>query len=162
MTQPASTASTLIRVESAAPYDVVIGSGLAGRLQGLLGESVQRVAFLYAAELAEHAEPVLEELLEHYDVLGLGLPSGEDQKTVAVANDCWEALGEKGFTRSDAVVTFGGGATTDLGGWVAAGWLRGVRVVHMPTTLWLLHPLLTLLVIVGTANHYWLDVMVAA
>jgi 3-dehydroquinate synthase len=44
-------------------------------------------------------------------------------------------LGERGFTRSDAVVTVGGGATTDLGGFVAATWLRGVRVVHVPTTL---------------------------
>jgi 3-dehydroquinate synthase len=52
-----------------------------------------------------------------------------------VAADCWEALGEAGFTRSDAVVTVGGGATTDLGGFVAATWLRGVRVVHVPTTL---------------------------
>jgi 3-dehydroquinate synthase len=100
-----------------------------------LGEGVQRVALLYAAELAEQAERVLEQLLPHYDVLGLGLPSGEEAKTAAVANDCWEALGEKGFTRSDAVVTFGGGATTDLGGFVAASWLRGVKVVHVPTTL---------------------------
>src|SRR5690606_36519094 len=52
-----------------------------------------------------------------------------------VANGCWEALGAAGFTRSDAVVTFGGGATTDLGGFVAASWLRGVRVVHIPTTV---------------------------
>jgi 3-dehydroquinate synthase len=52
-----------------------------------------------------------------------------------VAASCWEVLGEAGFTRSDAIVTFGGGAVTDLGGFVAATWLRGVDVVHVPTTL---------------------------
>ena len=78
---------------------------------------------------------MLDVLVEHYDVLALGLPDGERAKTAAVAADCWEALGERGFTRSDAVVTVGGGATTDLGGFVAATWLRGVRVVHVPTTL---------------------------
>ena len=43
--------------------------------------------------------------------------------------------GQAGFTRSDAIVSVGGGATTDLAGFVAATWLRGVRVVHVPTTL---------------------------
>ena len=126
---------TTVHVASASPYDVEIGHGLVRRLPDILGEGVERVALLYAAELAELAGPVHEVLLEHYDVLGLGLPDGESAKTVAVAEQCWEALGEKGFTRSDAVVTFGGGATTDLGGFVASAWLRGVRVVHVPTTL---------------------------
>ena len=90
---------------------------------------------LYAGSLGELAEPVVDSLVEHYDVLALGLPDGERAKTAPVAADCWEALGEAGFTRSDAVVTLGGGATTDLGGFVAATWLRGVRVVHVPTTL---------------------------
>jgi 3-dehydroquinate synthase len=126
---------TVLHVGGASPYDVVIGRGLAGRLPALLGDGVQRVAFLYAAELAELAEPVLDVLRAHYDVLALGLPSGESTKSAEVAVQCWEALGESGFTRSDAVVTFGGGATTDLGGFVAATWLRGVRVVHVPTTL---------------------------
>ena len=62
----------------------------------------------------------------------LPVPDGEEAKTAAVAARCWEALGQAGFTRSDAVVTLGGGATTDLGGFVAATWLRGVRVVHLP------------------------------
>jgi 3-dehydroquinate synthase len=115
--------------------DVVIGRGLADRLPAILGEQVQRVALLYAGDLGKLAEQVVDTLVEHYEVLALGLPDGEKAKTAAVANDCWEALGEKGFTRSDAVVTFGGGATTDLGGFVAASWLRGVRVVHMPTSL---------------------------
>jgi len=122
-------------VRGAAPYDVVVGRDLADRLPGLLGKGVQRVALLHAAELAELAAPVLDVLRAHYDVLALGLPDGEQAKSAAVAADCWEALGEAGFTRSDAVVTFGGGATTDLGGFVAATWLRGVRVIHVPTTL---------------------------
>jgi 3-dehydroquinate synthase len=44
-------------------------------------------------------------------------------------------LGQAGFTRSDAVVGVGGGAVTDLAGFLAATWLRGVRVVQVPTTL---------------------------
>ncbi len=126
---------TVLHVGGASPYDVVVGRKVADRLPGMLGEKVQRVAFLYAAELAELAEPVLDVLRPSYDVLALGLPSGEATKAAEVAVECWEALGEAGFTRSDAVVTFGGGATTDLGGFVAATWLRGVRVVHVPTTL---------------------------
>ena len=70
-----------------------------------------------------------------YDVLALGLPSGEATKSAEVAAQCWDALGDAGFTRSDAVVTFGGGATTDLGGFVAATWLRGCGSCTCPTTL---------------------------
>jgi 3-dehydroquinate synthase len=128
-------APSVLHVGGAAPYDVVVGHDLADRLPGILGDRVERVALLYAGQLGELVQPLADVLVEHYDVLALGLPDGEQAKTAAVAADCWEALGEKGFTRSDAVVTFGGGATTDLGGFVAATWLRGVRVVHVPTTL---------------------------
>ena len=126
---------TTLHVGGASPYDVVVGHGLTDRLPGILGEGVERVAVLYAGSLGELVEPVVDSLVERYDVLALGLPDGERAKTAPVASDCWEALGEAGFTRSDAVVTLGGGATTDLGGFVAATWLRGVRVVHVPTTL---------------------------
>jgi 3-dehydroquinate synthase len=54
---------------------------------------------------------------------------------VEVAAAVWEELGRLGLTRSDAVVGLGGGAVTDLAGFVAATWLRGVRVVQMPTSL---------------------------
>ena len=126
---------TVIHVGSDSPYDVVVGRDLVDRVPALLGEGVERVAVLFADPLAELAQPLVDRLVESYDVLALGLPDGEAAKTSSVANDCWEALGEHGFTRSDAVVTFGGGAVTDLGGFVAATWLRGVRVVHVPTTL---------------------------
>ncbi len=126
---------TVLSVAGASPYDVVVGRDLLDRLPAILGPEVRRVAVLYADRLAETAQPLVETLVPHHDVLALGLPDGEAAKNASVANDCWEALGERGFTRSDAVVSFGGGAVTDLAGFVAATWLRGVRVVHVPTTL---------------------------
>ncbi len=131
MSAPART----ITVRGAAPYDVVVGRDVLDRVPDLLGEGPTRVALLFAGELGEQAQALAERLVPRYDVLALGLPDAEQAKTAAVAADCWEALGERGFTRSDAVVTLGGGATSDLGGFVAATWLRGVRVVHVPTTL---------------------------
>lgn len=125
---------TVLHVGGASPYDVVIGRGLAARLPALLGPAVERVAVI----CPERLEPFLDALVEPLDsleVLGIAVPDGEDAKSAEVATACWEALGETGFTRSDVVVTLGGGSTTDLGGFVAATWLRGVRVVHVPTTL---------------------------
>ena len=126
---------TVVRVTGPSPYDVVIGHDLSERLPQLLGVGVQRVAVVFSDALAELVRPVLDSLAAAYDVMVLPIPDGERAKKAAVAVSCWEALGEAGFTRSDAVVTFGGGATTDVGGFVAATWLRGVKVVHVPTTL---------------------------
>ena len=126
---------TVLPVTGASPYDVVVGTGLAGRLPAMLGAGVERVGVVFPESLAELARPVIDALAEAHEVTELPIPDGERAKTAAVAASCWDALGEAGFTRSDAVVTVGGGATTDLGGFVAATWLRGVRVVHVPTTL---------------------------
>jgi 3-dehydroquinate synthase len=126
---------SVLHVGGAAPYDVVVGTDLTGRLPQVLGESVQRVGVVFAEPLADLARPVLDALATTYDVLALPVPDGERAKTASVAEVCWEELGAAGFTRTDAIVTVGGGATTDLGGFVAATWLRGVRVVHVPTTL---------------------------
>ncbi|HYJ26922.1 MAG TPA: 3-dehydroquinate synthase, partial [Nocardioides sp.] len=63
------------------------------------------------------------------------LPDAEVAKTAEVAAGLWATLGRHAFTRSDAVVAVGGGTVTDLAGFVAATWLRGVAVVHVPTTM---------------------------
>ena len=120
----------------AGPYDFVIGEQVLDRLPQLLGTAVRRAALLAPATLDARTAPV-RDLLEAagYEVLPLRVPEGEAAKDPSVAATCWAALGRAGFTRSDAVVTVGGGATTDMGGFVAATWLRGVRVVHVPTTL---------------------------
>ena len=112
-------------------YDVVIGRGLLDRVPGLLGAAT-RVAVIHPVTMREPAQRLAAQLP---GVTVIEVPDGEDAKTIDVAAGCWDALGAAGFTRSDAVVGFGGGAVTDLAGWVAASWLRGVRVVQVPTTL---------------------------
>ncbi len=121
-----------VRVDGASPYDVVVGTGLLGELDPLLA-GADRVGVVHSAALARYAEPVLAALGSRGSPLVV--PDGEAAKTVAVAASCWDRLAGLGFTRSDAIVGVGGGAVTDLTGWVAASWLRGVRVVHVPTTL---------------------------
>jgi 3-dehydroquinate synthase len=125
---------TTLHVGGASPYDVVVGRDLLDLVPGVLGEAPERVALVHPERLGDLAHRV-RTVLRDRDVLLIPVPDGEEAKTAAEAARCWEALGQAEFTRSDAVVTLGGGATTDLGGFVAATWLRGVRVVHLPASL---------------------------
>jgi 3-dehydroquinate synthase len=125
--------ATRIEVGGPAPYPVLVGSGLLPQLRGLL-PGATRVAILHPPTLRQLADSA-RELLAEAAVSLLEVPDGEDAKTLDVASRCWDALAAAGFTRSDAVIGLGGGATTDLAGWVASAWLRGVRVVHVATSL---------------------------
>jgi 3-dehydroquinate synthase len=127
---------TRIAVAGQAAYDVVVGRGLGGELPVLLGSGVRRVVVIHPRALESAAEGIRDELAAcGFDALLVEVPDAEAAKTAAVAARCWKALGEAGFTRSDAVVGLGGGATTDLAGFVAATFLRGLRLVQLPTTL---------------------------
>jgi 3-dehydroquinate synthase len=127
--------TTVIPVAGAQPYDVQIGRGLLSGVAALL-PGASRVAVLRPPVVSDIADKVQGALrAAGCQVHVIELPDGEAAKTVAVAARCWDELGEQGFTRTDAVLGVGGGATTDLAGWVAAGWLRGVRVVQVPTSL---------------------------
>lgn len=129
-----TSAVTRLAVRGASPYDVVVGHGVLGEVRAMLGTRPERVAVAFPEPLAHLADRVISTLGD-LEILPLVLPDGEVAKTGAVALAAWEQLGAAGFTRSDAVVTVGGGATTDMGGFIAATWLRGVPVVHVPTTL---------------------------
>jgi 3-dehydroquinate synthase len=125
-----------VTVSGANPYDVVIGRHLLGEIPSLLGDGVRRVLVMHPASLATTGEAVREDLrAQGYESFAVELPDAEEQKTAQVAAFCWQVLGQADFTRSDAIVSVGGGATTDLAGFVAATWLRGIKVVHVPTTL---------------------------
>ncbi|AYJ49636.1 3-dehydroquinate synthase [Rhodococcus sp. P1Y] len=124
-----------VMVETAAPYPVIIGRGLLTDLVDELA-GVATVAIFHQPPLADTAEAVREALAaKGIDAHRIEIPDAEDGKELAVAGFCWEVLGRIGMTRSDAVVSLGGGAATDLAGFVAATWMRGIKIVHVPTTL---------------------------
>jgi 3-dehydroquinate synthase len=128
--------TTRITVTGDAPYDVVVGTGLLAELPEMLGDGVQRVLVVHPRALSETGVAVRSDLEAHgYQAFLAEVPDGEDAKQAQTAAFCWGVLGQAGFTRSDAIVGVGGGAVTDLAGFVAATWLRGVRVVQVPTTL---------------------------
>lgn len=127
---------TATRISVGGEYDVVIGTALLDELPAVVGEGVQRVLVIHPKALTATGEGVRESLLAAgFEAYAAEVPDAEEAKTAQVAAFLWGVLGQAGFTRTDAIVSVGGGATTDLAGFVAATWLRGIRVVHVPTTL---------------------------
>ncbi|MFF1557482.1 3-dehydroquinate synthase [Streptomyces sp. NPDC058279] len=119
-----------------APYDVLVGRQLLGELGALIGTKARRVAVIHPEALASTGEALRDDLAaQGYEAVAIQVPNAEEAKTVEVAAYCWKALGQSGFTRTDVIVGVGGGATTDLAGFVAASWLRGVRWIAVPTTV---------------------------
>lgn len=121
-----------IDVAAEQPYQVLIGSGASGLLDNYL-DGARQVAVIHPESLGHLVDQVTAELQPK--VTRIPVPDAEKGKTGTVLQSCWDALAAAGFTRSDAVVGLGGGATTDLAGFVAATWLRGVRYIAMPTSL---------------------------
>ena len=127
---------TRIQIGGEHAYEVVIGTGVLGELPALVGPSARTVVVVHPQGLGEVARPVCGVLTDAgYAVHGEEVPAGEAAKTVGVAAALWSRLAGHRLTRSDAIVGVGGGATTDLAGFVAATWLRGVRLILVPTTL---------------------------
>ncbi len=124
-----------IRVTSGQPYDVVVGHGLRAELVAAVPTGTT-AAVVHQPTLAGTAEGVRAALEDAgVDAHRIEVPDAEEGKSLAVAGFCWEVLGHIGLDRTGTVVALGGGAVTDLAGFVAATWMRGVRVVHVPTTL---------------------------
>jgi 3-dehydroquinate synthase len=124
-----------VTVAGPMPYEVVIGPGAQEELAFVLA-GTPKAAVVHAPPLAAAAGAAVE-TLQRAGVAAeaVVVPDGEGAKTAEVAARTWEEFGRLGLTRSDAVVGIGGGAVTDLAGFLAATWTRGVRVVQVPTSL---------------------------
>jgi 3-dehydroquinate synthase len=117
------------------PYEVLVGDGLVGRLASTVAGRT-RAAVIHPAAMAATAGAAVADLRDAgVEAHPIAVPDGEAAKEIGVAGRCWDELGRLGFTRDDVVVGFGGGTVTDLAGFVAACWLRGVDVVQVPTTV---------------------------
>ena len=129
-----------INVNVAKSYDVLVGAGLlkeAGKLitgvdskiQKLMIVSDSNVAPLYMSKLRASLEAAGFEVFEYV------FEAGEQSKTLNTIGDILGALAAAAFTRTDAVVALGGGVATDMAGFVASIFLRGIKVFQIPTSL---------------------------
>ncbi|HHU11343.1 MAG TPA: 3-dehydroquinate synthase [Intrasporangiaceae bacterium] len=117
-------------------YDVLVGRGLRDRLPTVLPAGAAQALIVHPPTLRELADAYAAVVAEAGVRTHLAeVPDAETAKTATVLTDLWDRLGAAAFTRSDVVIGVGGGTVTDLAGFVAATWLRGVAVIQVPTTV---------------------------
>ena len=122
---------TSIAVKAERSYSVILTENWNTELVKMC-EGRTRVAVI----VSEGFKPDLSGLMEmDSEIHVFDVPDGETAKSVATLNKVWNWLGAAGFTRSDLIFGIGGGAVTDLAGFAAASWLRGLDWVAVPTSL---------------------------
>lgn len=120
-----------VDVKAEHEYQVIIGCKWHEELTRLT-KGRARVAFVVSSAMRSRIGAIDS---ESFDTHVFEIPDGEPGKDASVLESLWAQLGAAGFTRSDLVVAIGGGATTDIAGFAAATWLRGIDWVAIPTTL---------------------------
>lgn len=124
-----------IPVRGAGEYDVVIGHDLGAEVDAAIPAGAKKALLIHQPVQTRRAEAIRDRLAGRVQVLLAEVPDAEDAKRIEVASFCWQILGQADFTRTDAVIGLGGGAVTDLAGFVAATWLRGVPFLCLPTSV---------------------------
>ncbi len=135
MTTGSAATPAVISVAVDPPYPVIVGNRLLDELERLLG-SRHKVVVLHQPVMTATADEIRNRLADKgVDAHRIELPDAEAGKDLPVVAFIWDVLGRIGVGRKDAIVSLGGGAATDVAGFAAATWLRGVDIVHVPTTL---------------------------
>ena len=129
--------TTVIPVTTpAGGYDVLVGRGLLADLPAQIPDRARRVVIVHQPSLREVAEEVRAAIAgSGRDAFAAEIPDGEEAKTAQVAGFLWGVCGQAEIGRQDLIVGLGGGAATDLAGFVAASWLRGIDVLQVSTTV---------------------------
>ncbi|PWH05780.1 3-dehydroquinate synthase [Brachybacterium endophyticum] len=117
-------------------YEVQVGRGLLPGIPAQLPERARRVVIVHQPSLRTVADELCEAITATDRSAFLAeVPDGEEAKTAQVAGFLWQVCGQAELSRQDLVIGLGGGAATDLAGFVAATWLRGIDVLQVPTTV---------------------------
>jgi 3-dehydroquinate synthase len=122
-----------IQVTAEHVYQVFVGRDILSEVSHHI-DGASRIAVIHPQSMQAVAGKLRQDLTS-VESISIEVPDAENAKTSSVLEFCWMALGKAGFTRNDIIISLGGGATTDLAGFVAATWLRGIKVIHVPTTL---------------------------
>lgn len=109
-------------------YDVVVGHGAVADLGSLLPTTARRAAVVTQAGIPFDIDVPLPS-----EVFTIG--SGEEHKNLSTVEELCRGFARMGLNRDDVVIGVGGGMVTDVAGFAAASYHRGVAVVHAPTTL---------------------------
>ena len=118
-----------LKVAAEIRYEVAIGENYSSALEDIK-RNHQKVLILIPSKLKS-----LVKIKSSKNLYFISLPDGESQKDLTSLSRVWKELAKLNFGRLDAIVGIGGGATTDLAGFAAATWLRGVAWYAVPTSL---------------------------
>lgn len=112
-------------------YPVVVGRGARHALRTLIPHGVRRIAVVTQANVPSTLIPTFEGVEVHHFTIG----DGEAHKSLETIQELMRGFARAGLTRSDCVVGVGGGLVTDVAGFAAASYHRGIAVAHVATTL---------------------------
>lgn len=129
-----------IEIKTEKPYQVTIESGVLDRV-GEIARSVEKPGAKAMIVSETNVFPLYGERVKRslekagFSVYHVTYPAGESSKQIATVCEMYRVLAEAGFTRTDFIVTLGGGVTGDMGGFAAATFLRGISFLQVPTSL---------------------------
>lgn len=129
--------STTIEVTGEHASTITIGHGLGFEpIREALDEAATKALIIHARPLAQRAASLAQYLRDRgIDASTADHPDAEAGKSIEVVASLWDECGRLQLGRKDAIIAMGGGATTDMAGFVAATWLRGITLINVPTTL---------------------------
>ena len=115
---------------------IIISNDIVHDLATAIAESEHDRVFVLTDDTThECCLPKVAALLAQYDAVPITIAHGDQHKTLAALGDVWTALQHGGATRHSLLINLGGGMITDLGGFAAATFKRGINFINIPTTL---------------------------